>query len=200
MGKKAGWIRRLYDLIVRTADKPFGVILLCVLAFTEASFLPVSPFMVLLAFCLARPKRSLYFALLTLIFTVLGGIFGYYIGQFLFEYVAKPLLNFYGYWDYFTKLKSILQQHEFLSLLIAGMVPIPFKVFSILSGSMDLNFFLFILAAAISRGIKYFLFAILFLIFGEKAQHFAEKNLTAVMLIFGAVLIGLIFVIRLLKW
>jgi membrane protein YqaA with SNARE-associated domain len=187
--KNKGFIRKIYDFVQESADKPGGIILLCILAFTEASFLPISPFIVLLAFCVVKPRRSLIYATYTLVFTVIGGIFGYYIGYVLFEFIGKPLLNFYGYWHYYEQLKVLLEKNEFLSLLIAGLIPVPFKVFSILTGSLSLNFLLFIIASAISRGIKYYLFSILIMIFGDRAKILVERNLTIVTIGFTVVLI-----------
>ncbi len=187
--KKKGIIQIIYDFVRESADKPYGIILLCILAFTEASFLPVSPFIILLAFCVVKPGKSIIFATYTLVFTVIGGVFGYYIGYVLFEYIGKPILNFYGYWNYYDNLKTMLSKNEFLSLLIAGLIPLPFKVFSILSGSLNLNFWLFILAGTISRGVKYYLFSVIIMVFGNKAKIFVERNLIFVSIIFTIILI-----------
>jgi len=93
---RPGPIRRLYDWTLNWADRPGGVWALFVLAFAESSFFPIPPDVLLMALSLGRPKRALWFATVTMLGSVAGGVAGYYIGLGLFEQVARPVHEWYA--------------------------------------------------------------------------------------------------------
>ncbi len=183
-------LKSLYDWVLSWADKPGGNIALYSISFAESSFFPIPPDPLLIAFCLSKPKESLKFAMFTTIFSVLGGIFGYLIGVFLFETIGKAILNFYNYWDAYYKVKSMFDTYGFVAVLIAGFTPIPYKVFTIASGSFYFLFPVFVLASILSRGARFFIVAILMLFFGEKAREFIDKYFDWLTLAFVILLIG----------
>ncbi|MFN4245654.1 MAG: YqaA family protein [Brevinematia bacterium] len=188
-------LRSLYDWVLSWADKPSGKGVLYSVAFAESSFFPVPPDPLLIAFCLSKPKESLKFALFTTIFSVLGGILGYTIGVFLFETVGKFLLNLYNYWDAYNSVKNMFDVYGFIAVLIAGFTPIPYKVFTIASGSFYFNLPMFIAASLVSRGARFFLVAIIMLFFGEKAKRFIDKYFDWLALAFVLLIVlGFIFV------
>ncbi len=188
-------LKVLYDWVLSWADKPSGKGVLYSVAFAESSFFPIPPDPLLIAFCLSKPKESLKFAFFTTLFSVFGGMLGYVIGLFLFETVGKFLLNLYNYWDAYNSVKSMFDTYGFAAVLIAGFTPIPYKVFTIASGSFYFNFLLFVFASILSRGARFFIVAILMLFFGEKAKMFIDKYFDwlalafAILLIFGFVII-----------
>lgn len=189
-------LKSLYNWVLSWADKPGGKTALYAISFAESSFFPVPPDPLLIAYCLSKPKESLRFALLTTVFSVIGGMFGYLIGIFLFETVGKAILNLYNYWDIYNKVKEMFDMYGFTAVLIAGFTPIPYKVFTIASGSFYFNFPLFVIASILSRGARFFLVAILMLFFGEKAREFIDKYFDWLALAFVILLIGGFIIIR----
>ncbi|MEN2998529.1 MAG: YqaA family protein [Brevinematia bacterium] len=189
-------LKSLYDWVLSWADKPGGKTALYSISFAESSFFPIPPDPLLIAFCLSRHKESLKFAFFTTVFSVIGGIFGYLIGVFLFETVGKAILNFYNYWDAYNKVKELFGIYGFAAVMIAGFTPIPYKVFTIASGSLYFNLPLFILASILSRGARFFLVATIMLFFGEKAKIFIDKYFDWLTLAFVLLLIGGFLVIK----
>ncbi|MCX8029594.1 MAG: DedA family protein [Brevinematales bacterium] len=183
-------LRTLYDWVLSWADKPGGNIALYSISFAESSFFPIPPDPLLIAFCLSKPKESLKFAFNTTLFSVLGGLLGYAIGVFLFETIGKAILNFYNYWDAYNKVKDLFDTYGLVAVMIAGFTPIPYKVFTIASGSFYFNIPLFILASILSRGARFFLEAVILIFFGEKAKQFIDKYFDWLALAFVILLVG----------
>lgn len=183
-------LKSLYDWVLSWADKPGGKTALYSISFAESSFFPVPPDPLLIAFCLSKPKESLKFAIFTTLFSVIGGVFGYLIGVFLFETVGRAILNFYNYWDAYKKVKELFDTYGFVAVLIAGFTPIPYKVFTIASGSLYFSFLLFVIASILSRGARFFLVATLMLFFGERAKRFIDKYFDWLALAFGILIIA----------
>jgi membrane protein YqaA with SNARE-associated domain len=132
--KRSNIIRRLYDWVLHWADTPYGTPALAVNSFAEASFFPIPPDVLLIALDLGKPKRSWYYAFMCTIFSVLGGILGYYIGYGLWESVGKSIVDFYNANEIFDKLASTFAAYNFWAVLIAALTPIPYKIFTISAG------------------------------------------------------------------
>lgn len=130
------------------------------LSFAESSFFPIPPDVMLAPMSLAQPKRAFWFATLTTVTSVLGGIFGYVIGVFSFELVA-PLLEGGRYTDAFELAKQWFDQWGFFAVLAAGFSPVPYKVFTITAGVLSMAFLPFVLASFIGRGMRFYLVSML---------------------------------------
>lgn len=131
-----------------------------VLSFAESSFFPVPPDVMLAPMALARPTRAWFFALITTVTSVLGGVLGYFIGLFLFELIT-PWLHHMGYWDGYLQAVAWFGVWGFWAVFLAGFSPIPYKVFTISAGAVAMSLPLFVLASFIGRGARFFLVAAL---------------------------------------
>lgn len=170
-------IRRLYNWVLSFAEKPTGAIALFVLAFAESSFFPIPPDPLLIALCLGRPRRALYFALVCSAGSVLGGMVGYGIGWGLWEAVDS---FFFAYVpgvtpEAFTKVQALYIDYEFMAIFLAGFTPLPYKVFTITAGVFQISFPVFVLASLVSRSARFFLVAGLIYYFGPSIQSFIDK-------------------------
>jgi membrane protein YqaA with SNARE-associated domain len=163
---------------------------LAVIAFVESSFFLVPADVLFLPMALARPERAWRYAAIATTFSVLGGIAGWWIGYFAFDAIAAPVLEFWGKLDTFNELKSgITYETALLMLVTSGFAHLPpIKVVTILSGAVHINIWLFIAAAVVTRGARFFLLAWLLRRNGESIRHFIEKRLGKMALI-GAVLL-----------
>jgi len=141
----------------------------CVLSFAESSFFPVPPDVMLAPMALAQPDKAFRFALLTTIASVLGGVFGYAIGYFLFDRL-EPWLQTTQYWESYLIAQSWFKDWGFWAVFVAGFSPIPYKVFTIAAGAMNMVFLPFVLASAIGRGGRFFLVAMLLAAGGAKLE------------------------------
>ncbi len=151
---------RLYQNVIKAAASRRAPALLSLLSFVESFILPFPPPDVMLApMALAKPARAAYFATLTLIASVLGGVVGYLIGAFGFDLV-QPYIQQWGYQDAFDRATGWFEVWGFWAVLVAGFSPVPYKIFTISAGVLSLAFLPFMLASILGRGARFFLVAL----------------------------------------
>lgn len=182
-------IKNLYNKIIGKSAKPGAEYLLGIIAFCESSFFPIPPDLVLIPMVLSRPKKWIRIGIIATFFSVLGGVFGYFIGIFLWEFIGEPIIHFYKLSDEFLIFQNNYNSKGAIIVFLAGISPIPYKLITIASGGLGLNIYIFILASVLSRGFRFFIIAIIISLFGEKAKIFLEKNLTLTSSMIGIVLI-----------
>ncbi|MCX8110760.1 MAG: DedA family protein [Syntrophorhabdaceae bacterium] len=193
---KQNIIKRLYDWVLHWAETPYGTPALFLLAFTESSFFPVPPDVLLIALCLSIPTRSFYYALICSIGSVLGGAFGYLIGVTFMDTIGMKILAFYGFNEQYTYVQELYMKYDAWAVGIAGFTPIPYKVFTISAGAFKISFSVFIIASIISRSLRFFIVAALIYIFGKPIKGFIDKYFNLLCIIFTVLLIGGFIVIR----
>ena len=150
----------------------------------------------LIPMVLAERLKAWRFALITTIASVLGGLFGYFIGAVLFETVGKPIVELYGLGHKMDVFFENYKTYGAVIVFVAGFTPIPYKVFTIASGVAGLSLPVFIVASLISRGARFFLVAGLLYLFGEQIRAFIEKYLGILTFVFTFVLIAGFVVIK----
>ncbi len=149
----------IYQGVMRFSRRREAPYYLSLLSFVESFILPFPPPDVMLApMSLARPSRAMQFAALTLFFSVLGGLVGYMIGAFLFD-LAEPYVIAWGYQARFEKVTTWFEHWGFWAVLVAGFSPVPYKLFTIAAGVLNLALIPFVLASIIGRGARFFLLA-----------------------------------------
>ena len=170
----------MYDRALVYSKHPKAPFYLSVLSFIESSFFPFPPPDVMLApMCLANRKKAWRFALLTTITSVLGGLFGYLIGMFAFEFV-EPILKSVGYWDKFVTVKSWFLEWGILVIFIAGFSPIPYKLITISAGVASMALLPFIFASIIGRASRFYLVAGLIYLGGEKMEQNLRRHVDTI--------------------
>ncbi len=179
----------IHNLIEWTKEtfQPLGATGLFIVAFMEASFFPIPPDVLLVVLCLASPEKSLLYALIASIGSVIGGAFGYSIGYFSEEAVVSK----------FIAKKKLIKAHRFFekygysAILIAAFTPIPYKIFTISAGLFYISFKKFITASIVGRSLRFFIVAVLIMLFGEQIISFIESYFNILTLAFAiASLIG----------
>ncbi|MCF6353932.1 MAG: DedA family protein [Candidatus Polarisedimenticolaceae bacterium] len=164
------------------------------LSFAESSFFPIPPDVMLAPMSLANPARAVWFATLTTIASVLGGLLGYLIGVFAFDMV-EPLLHSAGYYPKYLQAKEWFDEWGFWAVFLAGFSPIPYKMFTITAGVISMALAPFIIASLIGRGGRFFLVALLMAWGGERMEEALHKYidrlgwLTIVLAIIAVVII-----------
>ncbi len=170
-------LRRFYARVLLLAASPLAPVWLAAVAFAESSFFPVPPDALLIPMALARPDRAFRYALITTVASVVGGMLGYLIGYALFEQVARPLLALYHYEAAYAAFQERFAQVGLWIILIKGLLPIPYKIITIASGAAKFDFRTFVLASIVTRGVRFFLWAVLLRLFGEAARVFIDRRL-----------------------
>ena len=188
----------LYKKCLNFAAHKSSKYYLAAVSFIESSFFPIPPDVMVIPMVISKRNDFMKIFLITTIFSVLGGILGYFIGVFFFD-VGMQIMNFYGYEDKVISLKNDLLNNEgfyaWLGILfLAGFTPLPYKVFTISSGLIGFNILIFIFISLISRGLRFFIVSYLSYKFGNLFTQFMDKHGSKWFTIIGIfiVIIGLI--------
>lgn len=191
-----GWPKRLLRWTLSWAEHPAGPAALSAISFAESSFFPIPPDVLLIPLCLGKPGRSLRFALYCTVASVLGGCLGYLIGVSFYEAIGVRIVAGLGYQKEFEFVKTLYARHAFLWVSIAGLTPIPYKLFTIAAGVCRIDFATFVLASAISRGARFFAEGLLIYFFRDRVRRLLDRYLEAFMIAVFAAGVGGYLAIR----
>jgi len=185
-------IKKLYDKCVAWAGYRYAKPILAIEAFIESSFFPIPPDVMIIPMVISKRKEFIRIALIATIFSVLGALFGYYIG-YSFNDIATKIFEFYGY-EYSDSFKDRFASgggfFTWLGILVtAGFTPLPFKLLTISSGIIHFNLISFVFICIITRGLRFFIVAYLAYKFGEKIGPFLDKQGTKWSIIIAGMLI-----------
>lgn len=183
-------LHRLYAWTMRLAMHRHAKGWLAACSFTESSFFPIPPDVMLIPMVLAERRHAFRIALICTVASVLGGLFGYVIGDVLYDTVGKPILDFYGYEAKFLEFSDRYKEWGAWIVIFAGLTPFPFKVITIASGVAGLDLTVFILSSIFARGLRFYLVAALLWKYGEPIRGYIERNLGLLTFVFFALLIG----------
>lgn len=183
-------LKSLYDWTLNKAEHPKALWILAIFSFTESSFFPIPPDVLLIPMVIAAPTRAWRIAFVCSASSVFGGLFGYYIGAVLYDTVGEPIVAFYHMQAQYERFTALYTEHGAWIVGLAGFSPIPYKVFTIASGVAHLDLTTFIAASAVSRTARFFLVAALLWKFGIPIREFIEKRLGLLTLIFSILLVG----------
>jgi len=192
----------LYKKCLKLAAHKSSNLYLSIVSFTESSFFPIPPDVMIIPMVIAKKKEYFKIFLIASLFSVLGGIFGYLLG-YLFYDLAIHVIGFYGYENKVENLKTSLSQGSgffaWLSILfLAGFTPLPYKAFTIASGIVGFSLPVFIVVSLISRSLRFFIVAYLSYKFGDLFTEFMEKHGSKWFTIIGiliVIILGIIFLI-----
>ena len=190
--------KNLYQKCLDLAGHKSSKYYLAIVSFVESSFFPIPPDVMVVPMVISKKADFKKIFFITTIFSVLGGMLGYVIGAFFFEF-GTHIMNFYGYEDKLYNLKeSLIKNDGFYAwlgiLFLAGFTPLPYKVFTIASGLIGFNFLIFVLISLISRGLRFFLVSYLSYKFGDLFNEFMDKHGSKWFTIIGIliVIVGLV--------
>ncbi|MCA3514718.1 MAG: DedA family protein [Methylobacterium sp.] len=172
--------KRLYDWTLSLATSKRAPQALAAVSFTESSFFPVPPDVMLVPMVMAKPERAWNYALICTIASVLGALLGYAIGALLYDTLGTWLIRLYGYGDRMENFRQLYQEHGHWIILIKGLTPIPFKIVTIASGLAGYDLLWFTLLCLVTRAGRFYIVAGVLNRFGAPLKAFIEKNLTAV--------------------
>jgi len=182
--------RAMYDWVLRMAHHRHALRSLAAVSFAESSFFPIPPDVMMVPMVLARREQAYLIATVCTVASVIGGIFGYFIGYYLMESIGQWLIQLYHMESKIETLRHGYEQYGAAIILLKGLTPIPFKLVTIASGLFHFNFALFVILATITRGARFFIIAALLKRYGEPVQAFIEKRLNLFAWLFLALLVG----------
>jgi membrane protein YqaA with SNARE-associated domain len=192
-------LRKTYDWILHWATTKYALPALAILSFAESSFFPIPPDVLLIAMTVAVPMKAFRYAAVCSVASVLGGMFGYFLGWQFMDLVGTPIVEFYHFQEQFAKIGSWYEEYNAWAVGAAGFTPLPYKVFTLAAGAFEINFPVFVLASLASRSARFFIVAGLIYKFGAPIKVFIEKYFNILSIVFivllfaGFVLVKYIF-------
>ena len=194
-------LQKLYDRCLELARHKLSKPFLAFVSFTESSFFPIPPDVMIVPMVLAKKEEYFRIFLVATIFSVLGGVFGYFLGSLFLEF-SMSIIEFYSYEDKVFELQDKLSNKAGLvfwigTLFLAGFTPLPYKVFTITSGFIGFNIYIFIIISLISRGLRFFIVSYFSMKFGDKFEILLKKEgykwFTVVGILIVIIILGLYF-------
>jgi membrane protein YqaA with SNARE-associated domain len=184
------FLRRLYDWTIAWSQTTSAAWALFFIAFMESSFFPIPPDVLLIAMTLGAPGRWWRYAAICTLGSVLGGIFGYFLGWAFYETLGKLIVEVYGFQEEMTYIGHQYAQNAFLAILTAAFTPIPYKVITLAAGLFQISLLTLIVASLVGRAGRFFLVAALLRLAGGRAKDFIDKYFNWLTLIFMLMLLG----------
>jgi len=192
-------LHKIYDIVLKWSANKNAIYYLFAVAFIESSFFPIPPDIMLIPMILAAKDKAWRYAGIATIASVLGGYFGYAIGMFFFEIIARPLIDFYHMMPQFEEFKHYYTEYGSWIVFGAGITPFPYKIITIASGAVHLDLAVFTVASVLARGLRFYIIAALLYKFGTPMKSFIEKHLGFLSILFFILLIGGFYAIKFLK-
>ena len=183
-------LRRIYDWTMRMAADKRAPWALAAVSFIESSFFPIPPDVMLVPMVLSRREKAWWYATIATVASVIGGLFGYAIGYYLYDAVGLPILKFYGREHALDSFMTFVHEYGVPAVIIKGMTPIPYKVVTIAAGVGQMNLLAFIGASIVARAMRFYLVAGLLYFVGEPIRAFIETRLALVTTAFVVLLVG----------
>tara|TARA_B100001121_G_scaffold308265_1_gene331821 strand:- start:8340 stop:8945 length:606 start_codon:yes stop_codon:yes gene_type:complete len=189
----------LYNKCLKLAAHKSSNFFLAIVSFVESSFFPIPPDVMIIPMVLAKKNKYIKIFLIATIFSVLGGILGYFIGLFFFD-LGMQIMSIYGYEDKVNYLKTNLNQgnsfYAWLGILfLAGFTPLPYKVFTIVSGLLSFNLPIFVIISLVSRGLRFFIISYFTFKFGHIFTNFIRLHGSKWFTIVGIFIITIFIII-----
>ncbi len=188
---------RIFKITQSVARHPLALVWLAIVSFAEASFFPLPPDMFLMPMVALRRERWFGYSLITALYSVLGGLFGYFIGWVLYSTVAEPLIDFYNLSAQVEQVGVLFQGNTFWAVFVSAFTPIPYKVFTITSGIFRVDILVFLLASFAGRWLRFLFEAWLMMRFGERIAKSIFKSFNTLSIVLVAVvLVVILFLVK----
>ncbi len=173
----------MHEILIKINDlfQSLGVPGLALNSFIESFFLVPPPDILLISMDLAKPEKSLYYATVCTIASAFGGAVGYFIGKF----GGRPVFNvlFKNKHEQFDRVEKLYEQYGSMAVFFSAFTPIPYKIFTIASGILNMNFWKFLIASFLGRGLRFFIVSIVLMLFGDTIKEYIEWVILGVSLL-----------------
>ncbi len=178
----------LYERVLIWSRHRLATRYLVIMSVSESIFFPIPVDVMLAPMTLARPEKAWFYAAITSLASVTGGLIGYYLGYFAFDNLVEPMINAAGYTERYLQVVEWFKQYGFWVVFIAGFSPVPYKIFTVSAGALQMAVLPFLLASAVSRSARFFLVSGL-IYWGGKSM---EEKLRAHIDLLGWIVIALV--------
>jgi membrane protein YqaA with SNARE-associated domain len=189
-------IKEIYTKIIELSKTKYGIPVLCLVAFLESFIFPIPPDIFLIFLVLAYKNKAFYLAFLCTLLSVTGGILGYLIGSFFFDSLGQGILNYFNLNEKFLEFSESYSDNGFFIVMMGGFTFVPYKIITLSSGFVKMDFIQFILASTLSRGARFFLVATLLYFFGKKIEKLLIKRFGLICTILFLIILIIYFIMK----
>jgi len=191
MRKVFNFVKNLIDNQIKSfSNTRFAMPFIFFIGYVEAIIFPLPQEIFMVPMMLSERSKVFRIAFYSFIGSILGGITAYYLGLLFFDSIVNPIINFYDYSHHFLFFKDQINEFGFIYVFIGGFTPLPFKIITLTSGALSIPFWNFLIAAILSRGLRFYLVGFLIWKYGEKVINTVDKKLNLISFcILGIVLI-----------
>ncbi|MBP2296953.1 YqaA family protein [Azospirillum rugosum] len=183
-------LRPLYNRILQLSARKDAVWWMAGVSFAESSFFPLPPDVMLVPMCLSEPKKLWRYTNICALASLIGGLFGYAVGFYLFESIGRLIIDFYNAQDSFQRFQDMFAEFGPWFLILKGVTPIPYKLLTITAGFAHLDLTVFILCSIVARFSRFYMIAILLHFYGPQVRDIIEKRLMLVTTVLLVIVIG----------
>jgi len=171
------------------AETDLAIFALAIGSFSESIIFPIPIDVLLVPMSLLNPSMAIWFGVVSMIASVLGGVIGYWLGLRL----GRPALHKFVSSSRSDSVERLFDKYGAWAVVAAAVTPIPYKVFTIIAGVLNLELKKFVFASIIGRGFRFLSIGILFYIYGEEVKLFIENNFQLLMVLsaLGAIFVAL---------
>ncbi len=189
-------IKEIYTKIIELSKTKYGIPVLCLVAFLESFIFHIQPDIFLIFLVLAYKNKAFYLAFLCTLLSVAGGILGYLIGSFFFDSLGQGILNYFNLNEKFLEFSESYSDNGFFIVTMGGFTFVPYKIITLSSGFVKMDFIQFILASTLSRGARFFLVATLLYFFGKKIERLLIKRFGLICTILFLIILIIYFIMK----
>ena len=189
-------IKEIYTKIIELSKTKYGIPVLCLVAFLESFIFPIPPDIFLIFLVLAYKNKAFYLAFLCTLLSVAGGILGYLIGSFFFDSLGQGILNYFNLNEKFLEFSESYSDNGFFIVTMGGFTYVPYKIITLSSGFVKMDFIQFFLASTLSRGARFFLVATLLYFFGKKIERLLIKRFGLICTILFLIILIIYFIMK----
>lgn len=195
-----------YELCIKLAKHPKAIWFLGIDSFIESIFWPIPPDTMMMPMCLARPQRSMFYATVTVITSVLGAFCGYYLGYFIYDPYIADFIKWLHYEDAMQTVRDWLTlKYGILMVFVGAFTPVPYKVIAVTTGVVAaesmlntgsvgmLNIVNFLVVSLVGRGMRFFLVAGIIMLGGERMEHALRRYIDRIG--WGCVLLIVLYIV-----
>ncbi|WP_264655740.1 YqaA family protein [Azospirillum canadense] len=183
-------LKPLYNRILQLSARKDAVWWMAGISFAESSFFPLPPDVMLVPMCLSEPKKLWRYTNICALASLIGGLFGYAVGFYLFESIGRLIIDFYNAQDSFQRFQDMFAEFGPWFLILKGVTPIPYKLLTITAGFAHLDLTVFILCSIVARFSRFYMIAILLHFYGPQVRDIIEKRLMLVTTVLLVIVIG----------
>ena len=181
MRKVFNFVKNLIDNQIKSfSNTRFAMPFIFFIGYVEAIIFPLPQEIFMVPMMLSERSKVFRIAFYSFIGSILGGITAYYLGLLFFDSVVNPIINFYDYSHHFLFFKDQINEFGFIYVFIGGFTPLPFKIITLTSGALSIPFWNFLIAAILSRGLRFYLVGFLVWKYGEKVINTVDKKLNLI--------------------